>query len=50
MRSYLLILGEREAVAGVLRHQRMAFPARRCIEVGRFEAGDELLIYMTGGC
>ncbi|MCX5267445.1 hypothetical protein [Streptomyces sp. NBC_00199] len=50
MRSYLLILGEREAVAWVLRHQRMAFPARRRAEVGQLEAEDELLIYTTRGC
>jgi hypothetical protein len=50
MRSYLLILGEREAVAWVLRHQRMAFPARRRAEAGRLESGDELLIYTTRGC
>lgn len=50
MRSYLLVLGEREAVAWVLRHQRMAFPARRRAEVQRLEPADELLIYTTRGC
>ncbi|WP_055629843.1 hypothetical protein [Streptomyces hirsutus] len=50
MRSYLLILGEREAVAWVLREQRMAFPPGRRAEVARLEPGDELLIYTTRGC
>ncbi|MFE6895597.1 hypothetical protein ACFVFJ_01875 [Streptomyces sp. NPDC057717] len=50
MRSYLLILGEREAVAWVLRERRMAFPPGRRTEVARLEPGDELLIYTTRGC
>ncbi|MFE5403739.1 hypothetical protein ACFQ9Z_20795 [Streptomyces sp. NPDC056580] len=50
MRVYLLVLGEREAVAWVLDQQRMAFPARRQTEVQRLEPGDELLIYTTRGC
>ncbi|MBB0243279.1 hypothetical protein FNQ90_03925 [Streptomyces alkaliphilus] len=50
MRSYLLVLGEREAVAWVLRQQQMAFPERRRTEVQRLEPGDELLIYTTRGC
>ncbi|WP_217572633.1 hypothetical protein [Streptomyces sp. GbtcB7] len=50
MRSYLLVLGERQAVAWVLRRQRMAFPARRWIEAQRLELGDELLIYTTRNC
>ncbi|MGW3246560.1 hypothetical protein [Streptomyces sp. NPDC001070] len=50
MRSYLLILGKREAVAWVLRERRMAFPPGRRVEVTRLEPGDELLIYTTRGC
>ncbi|MER5182666.1 hypothetical protein ABT009_30675 [Streptomyces sp. NPDC002896] len=50
MCSYLLILGEREAVAWVLRERRMAFPPGRRAEVARLEPGDELLIYTTRGC
>lgn len=50
MRTYLLVLGEREAVAWVLHQQRMAFPARWRTEVQRLEPGDELLIYTTRGC
>ncbi|MER5531177.1 hypothetical protein ABT075_42475 [Streptomyces sp. NPDC002677] len=50
MRSYLLILGKREAVAWVLRERRMAFPPGRRAEVTRLEPGDELLIYTTRGC
>ncbi|KWW99056.1 hypothetical protein LI90_688 [Carbonactinospora thermoautotrophica] len=47
--TYLLILGHGEAVAWVLREQRMAFPARRHAEVSRLEPGDELLVYATRG-
>ncbi|WP_078540841.1 hypothetical protein [Streptomyces sp. CNZ748] len=50
MRSYLLVLGERQALAWVLRHQRMAFPARRWTEARRLELGDELLLYTTRSC
>lgn len=47
--SYLLILGDREAIAWVLREQRMAFPATSRAEVDRLAIGDELLIYTTRG-
>jgi hypothetical protein len=47
--SYLLILGDRQAIAWVLREQRMAFPARSRAEVNRLAVGDELLIYTTRG-
>lgn len=50
MHSYLLVLGEREAVGWVLHYQRMAFPERRRSEAQRLEAGDELLIYTTRNC
>lgn len=49
-RSYLLILGERGAVAWVLRESRMAFPPTRRAEIDRLAAGDELLIFTTRGC
>ncbi|GAB2450795.1 hypothetical protein GCM10027187_18280 [Streptosporangium sandarakinum] len=48
--SYLLILGEREAVAWVLRESRMAFPPRSRSEVAKLKVGDELLILTTRGC
>lgn len=47
--SYLLVLGEREAIAWVLREQRMAFPSTPRPEVTRLAPGDELLIYTTRG-
>ncbi|MCO5996246.1 EVE domain-containing protein [Actinoallomurus rhizosphaericola] len=47
--SYLLILGDRQAIAWVLREQRMAFPATYRAEVNRLAVGDELLIYTTRG-
>ena len=49
-RSYLLVLGEREAVGWVLRESRMAFPPTRRAEVDRLTTGDELLIFTTRGC
>lgn len=45
--SYLLVLGEGEAIAWVLREQRMAFPEKPRPEVGALEVGDELFIYTT---
>ncbi|MEV6986151.1 hypothetical protein AB0M95_33500 [Sphaerisporangium sp. NPDC051017] len=48
--SYLLILGEREAVAWVLREGRMAFPPTSRSEVGKLKVGDELFILTTRGC
>lgn len=48
-RSYLLILGERQAIAWVLREQRMAFPATARPEVAELRPGDELLVYTTRG-
>ncbi|MEV1001819.1 hypothetical protein [Nonomuraea sp. NPDC050202] len=47
--SYLLILSDRQAIAWVLREQRMAFPATSRAEVAALRAGDELLIYTTRG-
>ena len=49
-RSYLLVLGEREAVGWVLRESRMAFPSTPRAEVDRLTPGDKLLIYTTRGC
>jgi hypothetical protein len=47
--SYLLILGDRDAIAWVLDEERTAFPATARAEVDRLAAGDELLIYATRG-
>lgn len=48
-RTYLLILGEGEAITWVLREQRMAFPATPRAEVARLAVGDQLLMYATRG-
>jgi hypothetical protein len=42
--SYLLLIGEREALAWILREARMAFPQRRRPEVDNVAVGDELLL------
>lgn len=47
--AYLLILGDREAIAWVLREQRMAFPATPRAEVAALAAGDRLYLYSTRG-
>ncbi|MEU8073146.1 hypothetical protein AB0B20_25660 [Micromonospora sp. NPDC049151] len=46
-RSYLLILGERDAIAWVLREQRMAFPGTPRAEIGALAVGDRLFLYAT---
>ncbi|GGO09616.1 hypothetical protein IEI92_22640 [Microbispora bryophytorum] len=48
--AYLLILGEREAVAWVLRESRMAFPPTSRSEVNRLKVGDDLFVLTTRGC
>ncbi|MDZ5447595.1 hypothetical protein U2F26_33655 [Micromonospora sp. 4G57] len=48
-RSYLLILGDRDAIGWVLREQRMAFPATPRAEVAALAAGDRLFLYATRG-
>ncbi|MCT9932029.1 hypothetical protein N5079_17650 [Planotetraspora sp. A-T 1434] len=50
MTAYLLILGEREAVAWVLRESRMAFPPTSRSEVNRLKVGDDLFVLTTRGC
>lgn len=48
--SYLLVIGEREALAWILRERRMAFPETRRAEVDSLAVGDELLLLTTRGC
>lgn len=50
MAAYLLVLGERDALAWVLAKQRMAFPEHRATEVSRLQQGDALFLYTTRGC
>jgi hypothetical protein len=47
--SYLVILGERDAIWWVLHEQRMAFPATPRAEVAALAAGDRLFLYATRG-
>ena len=48
--GYLLILGEREALAWVLKAQRMAFPSTTRKEVQRLKVGDTVFLVTTRGC
>jgi hypothetical protein len=48
--SYLLVISDRDALAWIVREQRMAFPALRRREVTGLRSGDELLLYTTRGC
>ncbi|MFJ9479696.1 hypothetical protein ACIRRI_32590 [Streptomyces mirabilis] len=48
MATHLIIIGDREPLAWVLKNQRMAFPAGRT--TGLPEKDDEILIYTTRGC
>lgn len=47
---WLLIIGEREGLAWVLREQRMAFTTKRRNDAQRLARGDRLFIYATRGC
>jgi hypothetical protein len=48
--SWLLIIGEREGLAWVLREQRMAFTRQRRNDARTLARGDRLFIYTTRGC
>ncbi|MDT0531865.1 hypothetical protein RM555_23000 [Micromonospora sp. DSM 115977] len=47
MSSYLVVLGERDAIWWVLHEQRMAFPATPRAEVADLAPGDRLFLYAT---
>ena len=49
MKTYLLIIGERRALAWVVEHERMAFAANRASSALQLAVGDELLLYTTRG-
>ena len=49
MASYLLIIGDREAVGWILSTGRMAFPSDSRHEVRSLAQGDELFLYTTRG-
>jgi len=48
--SYLLVLGDRRALAWVLRKERMAFAPRWRSLAAQLRPGDGLLLYATRGC
>ena len=48
--AHLLVIGDREPLAWILREQRMAFPAHRAAEARALARGDLLLLYTTRGC
>ena len=47
--SYLLIIGDREALGWVVSSGQMAFPSVRRSEVRSLGVGDELFLYPTRG-
>jgi hypothetical protein len=50
VRSHLIILGDRDAIAWVVSHRRMAFTADRAAAASAaISEGDELLLYATRG-
>lgn len=50
MTSYLLVIGDREALGWILTSGRMAFPSAGRPEVAALTPGDELFLYTTRGC
>ncbi len=48
--TYLLVLGDRAALAWVLKYERMAFPDYRRAETRALKVADRLLLYTTRGC
>jgi hypothetical protein len=47
--SYLVVLGDRDAIVWVLREQRMAFPEKARAEAKEVTKGDRLFLYATRG-
>jgi hypothetical protein len=48
--AFLLVLGEREALAWVLDTEQMAFTSNRSREAAALQPGDRLLLYTTRAC
>jgi hypothetical protein len=48
--SYLLIIGEAEALRWIVANERMAFAAHRTRDASRIATGDRLLLFTTRGC
>ena len=49
-RSYLLVIGDGEALAWILSNQQMAFPWRQGNRTPKLAPGDNFLLYTTRGC
>lgn len=49
-RWYLLVIGDRQALAWVLSQQRMAFSQRRRTSAEHLRPGDRLFLYTTRSC
>ena len=50
MATYLLVIGDREALGWILAEQRMAFSSMSRPHVRALSPGDTLLLYTTRGC
>lgn len=50
MAQYLLVIGNKAALAWVLREQQMAFPDFKRHEIRALGPGDSLFLYTTRGC
>jgi hypothetical protein len=48
--AYLLVIGDRRALAWILASQQMAFPERSARSAQQLQPGDRLLLYTTRGC
>ncbi|WP_141925529.1 hypothetical protein [Haloactinospora alba] len=48
--TYLMVLGDRDALGWVLSTRQTAFPERRRRDAASLRTGDELLVYTTRGC
>jgi len=49
MASFLLVIGDRDALGWILAEQRMAFPTAQRAEVRALRIEDELFLYTTRG-
>jgi len=50
VRTYLLLIADREPLAWIISEQRTAFGEHRAREAEKLEPGDALLLYTTRGC
>ncbi|MCP2342986.1 hypothetical protein [Actinomadura rupiterrae] len=48
--NYLLVVGDREGLAWILKEGRMLLPSKRNRAAGDIRSGDRILIYTSRGC